>query len=75
MRPATCSAEMANRSTGIGNPPGRAATVVIVLQEDTVTLPALQRSRPDGEVIWTLADDYGRPYAAAYRLPATEAPS
>jgi 4-amino-4-deoxy-L-arabinose transferase-like glycosyltransferase len=56
-------------------PPGRAATVIVVLQEDTVTLPALQRSRPDGEVIWTLADDDGRPYAAAYRLPAAEAPA
>ncbi len=56
-------------------PPGRAATVVVILQEDTVTLPTLQRSRPDGEVIWTLADDYGRPYAAAYRLPAVETPA
>jgi 4-amino-4-deoxy-L-arabinose transferase-like glycosyltransferase len=56
-------------------PPGRAATVVIVLQEDPVTLPTLQCSRPDGEVIWTLADGYGRPYAAAYRLPAAEAPA
>jgi hypothetical protein len=56
-------------------PPGRAATVIVILQEDTVTLPTLQRSRPDGEVLWTLADDYGRPYAAAYRLPAAETPA
>jgi 4-amino-4-deoxy-L-arabinose transferase-like glycosyltransferase len=56
-------------------PPGRAATVVVVVQEDTETLPALQRSRPEGEVIWTLADGYGRPYAAAYRLPPAEAPA
>jgi hypothetical protein len=56
-------------------PPARAATVVVVLQEDTVTLPTLLSSRPDGEVIWTVADDYGRSYAAAYRLPAVETPA
>ncbi len=56
-------------------PPGRTATVIVLLQEDTATLPILQRSRPDGEVIWNLADDYGRPYAAAYRLPATDTPA
>jgi hypothetical protein len=52
-------------------PAGRAATVVVLLREDEATLPALQQSRPDGKVTWTMADDYGRPYAAAYYLPAT----
>jgi hypothetical protein len=52
-------------------PAGRAATVVVLLQEDPVTLTALQRIRPDGKVDWTLNDAYGRPYAAAYHLPAT----
>ena len=56
-------------------PPGRAATAIILLQEDQVTLPALQQSRPDGRVLWTLPDDYGRPYAAAYYLPATATPA
>jgi 4-amino-4-deoxy-L-arabinose transferase-like glycosyltransferase len=52
-------------------PAGRATTVVVLLREDEATLPALQQSRPDGKVTWTMADDYGRPYAAAYYLPAT----
>ncbi len=52
-------------------PPGQAATVVALVREDAATLPALQRTRPDGKVIWTLTDDYGRLYAAAYHLPAT----
>ena len=56
-------------------PPGRAATVLVILREDPTTLPVLQRSRPDGEVVWTLADGYGRPYAAAYRLPPAENPA
>jgi hypothetical protein len=51
-------------------PPGYAATVVVVLGEDEVTLPALQRTRPDGGITWTLQDGYGQPYAAAYYLPA-----
>jgi hypothetical protein len=53
-------------------PPDRAATVVVLLREDPETLPALQRIRPDGSVAWTLDDDHGRPYAAAYHLPVTE---
>ena len=56
-------------------PPGREATVVILLREDGVTLPALEQLRPDGQVTWTLADGYGRPYAAAYHLPASEQPA
>jgi 4-amino-4-deoxy-L-arabinose transferase-like glycosyltransferase len=52
-------------------PPGQAATVVVLLREDSVTLPALQRLRPDGEVTWTLNDGDGRPYATAYHLPAS----
>ncbi len=56
-------------------PPGRAATVIVLLQEDAVTLPALQRARPDGEVTWTLADEGGDPYGAAYHMPAAEAPA
>jgi hypothetical protein len=54
-------------------PPAQAATVIVLLREDEATLPVLQRLRPDGQVVWTLADDYGRPYAAAYSLPATVA--
>ncbi|MEJ2210344.1 MAG: glycosyltransferase family 39 protein, partial [Anaerolineae bacterium] len=56
-------------------PPGRAATMFVLLQEDTITLPALQHTRPDGRVLWTLADEYGQPYAAAYYLPAAAAPA
>ena len=56
-------------------PPGRAATILILLQEDEQTLPALQRFRPDGSISWTLADNEGRPYAAAYFLPASAAPA
>jgi len=55
--------------------PGRAATVVVLLREDDRTLPALQRTRPDGAIAWTLADGYGRPYAVAYHLPASSTPA
>lgn len=51
-------------------PPERDATVVVLLREDSATLPALKQMRPDGEVTWTLADSFGRPYATAYHLPA-----
>jgi 4-amino-4-deoxy-L-arabinose transferase-like glycosyltransferase len=56
-------------------PPGQAATVVVVLREDGVTLPALQATRPDGAVVWRLEDGYGRAYAAAYHLPARSDPA
>ena len=56
-------------------PPDQAATVVVIVYEDEATLPALQAARPDGEVAWTLTDPYGRPYAVAYHLPASEAPA
>lgn len=56
-------------------PPGRAAIVIVLLREDEATLPALQQARPDGEIIWRLSDDYGRPYAAAYYLPASDSPA
>jgi 4-amino-4-deoxy-L-arabinose transferase-like glycosyltransferase len=56
-------------------PPDRAATTIVLLREDGVTLPALQQYRPDGEVVWTLGDGHGRPYAAAYRLPASASPA
>ncbi len=56
-------------------PPGRTATVLVLLREDETTLPALQQARPDGVVAWTLADGYRRPYAAAYRLPASGSPA
>jgi len=56
-------------------PPGRAATTIVLLQEDAVTLPALQQARPDGRVLWSLADDDGQPYATAYHLPAVAAPA
>ena len=51
-------------------PPDRDAMVVVLLREDSDTLPALQQMRPDGSVAWTLTDGFGRPYAAAYHLPA-----
>ncbi len=56
-------------------PPGSPATVIVQLQEDAGTLPALQRARPDGAVTWTMSDPWGRPYAAAYRLPARKEPA
>lgn len=56
-------------------PPGRAATAIVLLREDEATLPALQAARPDGAVAWTVADGYNRPYAAAYRLPASGSPA
>lgn len=52
-------------------PPRQAATVIVLLREDEATLPALQKARADGNIIWTLADRYGRAYAMAYHLPAT----
>lgn len=61
---------------GLVYPPvAQAANTIILLQEDASTLPALQRSRPDGRVLWTLADAYGRPYAAAYHLPSAGSPA
>ncbi len=51
-------------------PPERDATVIVLLREDSATLPALKQMRPDGNVTWTLTDSFGRPYAAAYHLPA-----
>jgi hypothetical protein len=48
---------------------------VVLLREDGATLPALQSTRPDGSVIWTLADGDGQPYAAAYHLPARADPA
>ncbi len=56
-------------------PPGRAATVVVLPGEDGATLPVLQAARPDGAVVWTVADGYHRPYATAYRLPAAAPPA
>jgi 4-amino-4-deoxy-L-arabinose transferase-like glycosyltransferase len=56
-------------------PPGRAASVIVLLGEDQVTVPALQQARPDAEVTWTLDDEYGRPYAVAYHLPASDSPA
>ena len=52
-------------------PAGRAATFVVLLREDEVTLPALQRDWPEGQIAWTLLDEHDRPYAVAYHLPAT----
>jgi hypothetical protein len=52
-------------------PAGRAATIVVLLREDGVTLPALQRVWPEGQIAWTLSDEHDRPYAAAYHLPAS----
>jgi 4-amino-4-deoxy-L-arabinose transferase-like glycosyltransferase len=55
--------------------PGRAATVIVLLGDDESSLPALEQSRPDGTIAWRLADWNGRPYAAAYSLPASQAPA
>jgi 4-amino-4-deoxy-L-arabinose transferase-like glycosyltransferase len=55
--------------------PGHAATIVALLREDETTLPALQRVRPDGTVTWTLDDNNGHPYTAAYYLPASDRPA
>lgn len=63
------------RAGSVWPAPGQAATVIVLLREDQRTLSALQQARPDGQVIWTLADGYDRPYAAAYRLPASGEPA
>lgn len=55
--------------------PRRSATTIVLLGEDRETLDALERLRPDGAHAWTLTDDSGRPYAAAYRLPASDTPA
>jgi 4-amino-4-deoxy-L-arabinose transferase-like glycosyltransferase len=57
------------RAGSVLPPPGQAATVIVLLREDEVTLPSLQKWRPDGQIIWTTVDSFGRPYAAAYYLP------
>jgi hypothetical protein len=51
-------------------PPGRAATVIVLLREDEATLPVLEKARPDGKIVWSLVDRYGLPYAVAYHLSA-----
>jgi len=56
-------------------PPGQAATVIVLLQEDDVSLPVLQAARPDGHIAWVLDDGWGRPYAVAYYLPPSAAPA
>jgi len=53
-------------------PPGQAATVFVLLREDEATLPALQKARPDGQIIQTWTDRNDRPYAVAYHLPAAK---
>jgi len=63
------------RAGALFPPPGRAATVVILLREDSASLPALQEARPDGSVAWTLNDGWGQPYAVAYYLPGSAAPA
>jgi hypothetical protein len=51
-------------------PPDRDAAVVVLLREEDVTHPALKEMRPDGQVVWKLADSFGRPYAEAYHHAA-----
>jgi 4-amino-4-deoxy-L-arabinose transferase-like glycosyltransferase len=53
-------------------PPGRAATVIVLPNEDGQTVPELQRFRTDATVSQTWNDDDGRPYAVALYLPASE---
>jgi 4-amino-4-deoxy-L-arabinose transferase-like glycosyltransferase len=55
--------------------PGRAATIIVLLREDQETPAVLGRVRPNAESVWSLADDRGRPYAIAYRLPASDTPA
>jgi 4-amino-4-deoxy-L-arabinose transferase-like glycosyltransferase len=55
--------------------PGRAATIIVLLREDQETPAILERVRPDAVNVWNLADDRGRPYALAYRLPASDKPA
>jgi 4-amino-4-deoxy-L-arabinose transferase-like glycosyltransferase len=63
------------RAGSVWPAPGQAATIVVLLGEDERTFPVLQQARPDGRVTWTLADSYDRPYALAYRLPASDEPA
>jgi hypothetical protein len=57
------------RAGSVFPPTGKAATIIVLLREDEVTLPFLQKWRPDGRITWTAMDGYGRPYAEAYYLP------
>jgi hypothetical protein len=50
-------------------PAGHPATYIVLLREDEITLPALQRLRPDGRIDRTWTDGHGQPYAVAYYLP------
>jgi hypothetical protein len=52
-------------------PPHVAATYIVLLQEDGETLANLQQIAPNAERIWSLSDDTGRPYTAAYLFPAS----
>ncbi|MCL7453005.1 MAG: hypothetical protein M8467_08125 [Anaerolineae bacterium] len=53
-------------------PPDRRAVVVVFVQEDGLTGPALQQFRPEASILRTWADGYGRTYAQAYDLPPAE---
>lgn len=52
-------------------PPHVAATFIVLLQEDGETPANLQQIAPNAARIWSLSDDTGRPYAAAYHFPAS----
>jgi 4-amino-4-deoxy-L-arabinose transferase-like glycosyltransferase len=54
-------------------PPGQAAKIIIVVQEDQVTEPLLTELRPDVKRAGEWSDPYGRSYAVAYHLPARDA--
>jgi 4-amino-4-deoxy-L-arabinose transferase-like glycosyltransferase len=53
-------------------PADRPAVVIVVVQEDGESVPALKRFRPDASLVRTWDDGYGRTYAEAYALQPVE---
>ncbi|MBU1878431.1 MAG: hypothetical protein KJ734_05730, partial [Chloroflexi bacterium] len=51
------------------------AVYIVVVHEDPVTLPWLQRVYPAGDIVWSLNDRTGTPYAVAYRVPVRTSPT
>jgi len=56
-------------------PAGQEAVYVVIVHEDQLTLPWLRQIYPAGQVVWSLNDRAGAPYATAYRVPAGAAPA
>ncbi len=55
-------------------PPDQETVYVVIVHEDPVTLPWLQRVYPPGEIVWSLNDRTGAPYARAFRVPVRTVP-